>query len=155
MKTGDIAPDFTLPNQHGDKVSLYSMLKDKPVVLFFYPKDHTPGCTKEACAFRDSYEVFQEAGAEVVGISSDGPASHLGFAQKYRLPYPLLSDSIGRVRKLFKVPKTLGLLPGRVTYVIDQKGVVVHVFNSQFNFGKHIDVALKTVEALAKRSKLA
>lgn len=148
MKKGDKAPDFTLPNQHGEKVALYELLHDKPVVLFFYPKDHTPGCTKEACAFRDSYEIFKDAGAEVVGISSDGPESHKQFAQKHRLPYQLLSDRTGRVRKLMGVPKTLGLLPGRVTYVVDREGQIRHVFNSQFNFGKHIDEALKTVQSL-------
>ncbi|MCA1763613.1 MAG: peroxiredoxin [Cryomorphaceae bacterium] len=151
MTTGDKVPNFTLPNQNGEKVEFYSILKNRPVVVFFYPKDNTPGCTAEACAFRDSYEIFTEAGAEVVGISSDGEKSHLAFAQKHRLPYTLLSDRLGSARKLFGVPKTLGLLPGRVTYVVDKDGMIKHRFNSQFNFGKHIDEALKTVKRLNDR----
>ena len=151
MTIGDKAPNFTLPDQNGEKVDFYDILKRKPVVLFFYPKDNTPGCTAEACAFRDSYEVFRDAGAEVVGISSDGEKSHLAFAQKHRLPYTLLSDRLGSVRKLFGVPKTMGILPGRVTYVIDTDGKIKHRFNSQFNFGKHIDEALKTVKRLNDR----
>jgi len=151
MTIGDKVPNFTLPDQNGEKVDFYDILKRKPVVLFFYPKDNTPGCTAEACAFRDSYEVFRDAGAEVVGISSDGEKSHLAFAQKHRLPYTLLSDRLGSVRKLFGVPKTMGILPGRVTYVIDTDGKIKHRFNSQFNFGKHIDEALKTVKRLNDR----
>ncbi len=151
MTIGDKAPNFTLPDQNGEKIDFYDILKRKPVVLFFYPKDNTPGCTAEACAFRDSYEVFRDAGAEVLGISSDGEKSHLAFAQKHRLPYTLLSDRLGSVRKLFGVPKTMGILPGRVTYVIDTDGKIKHRFNSQFNFGKHIDEALKTVKRLNDR----
>jgi len=151
MTIGDKAPNFTLPDQNGEKIDFYDILKRKPVVLFFYPKDNTPGCTAEACAFRDSYEVFRDAGAEVLGISSDGEKSHLAFAQKHRLPYTMLSDRLGSVRKLFGVPKTMGILPGRVTYVIDTDGKIKHRFNSQFNFGKHIDEALKTVKRLNDR----
>lgn len=148
MKIGDKAPDFTLSNQHGKKVTLSRLLGESPVVLFFYPKDNSPGCTAEACAFRDSYEVFKEAGAEVIGISADNVDSHHSFAQKHRLPYVLLSDPIGRVRKLYGVPKTLGLLPGRVTYVIDMNGTIQRVFNSQVNINKHIDAALKKLREL-------
>lgn len=148
MKAGDKAPDFSLPDQNGETFKLYDLLREKPVVLFFYPKDNTPGCTAEACAFRDHYEIFVEAGAEVVGISADGEKSHFNFAQKHRLPYTLLSDRVGKVRKLFGVPKTLGLLPGRVTYVVDRDGTIKHRFSSQFNSGKHIDEALRTVKRL-------
>lgn len=148
MKIGDKAPDFTLSNQHGVKVKLYDLLGESPVVLFFYPKDNSPGCTAEACAFRDSYEVFKEAGTEVIGISTDNVDSHLGFAQRHRLPYILLSDPIGRVRKLYEVPKTLGVMPGRVTYVVDKKGIIRQIFNSQFSISKHIDAALKMVKDL-------
>lgn len=148
MKIGDKAPDFTLSNQHGEKVNLYGLLGESPVVLFFYPKDNSPGCTAEACAFRDSYEVFKEYGAEVIGISTDNVDSHLGFAQRHRLPYILLSDPIGRVRKFYEVPKTLGVMPGRVTYVVDKTGIIRQIFNSQFNVSKHIDAALKMVKDL-------
>lgn len=143
VEAGTVAPDFTLPNQDGQPVSLKDFKGQKAVVLFFYPKDNTAGCTAEACAFRDSYEVFKEAGAEVVGISSDSADSHQGFAAKHRLPFVLLSDQGGQVRKLYGVPSTLGLLPGRVTYMIDKAGVVQHVFNSQFAATRHVEEALK------------
>ncbi|PPS44825.1 peroxiredoxin [Chroococcidiopsis sp. TS-821] len=152
VKVGDIAPDFTLPSQSGTSVKL-SDFRGKSVVLFFYPKDDTPGCTKESCAFRDQYEVFQKAGAEVIGVSADSPESHQRFAAKYQLPFTLLSDTGNQVRKLYGVPATLGFLPGRVTYVIDRQGVVQHIFNSQFNFQGHVDEALKTLQQIGARSE--
>lgn len=146
VQVGDTAPDFTLPSQSGETVSLKDFIGKKSVVLYFYPKDDTPGCTAEACAFRDSYEVFKEAGAEVIGVSDDSSASHQKFATKYNLPFILVSDTGKQLRKLYGVPSTLGLLPGRVTYVIDKNGVVRHIFNSQFNFKGHIEEALKTLK---------
>lgn len=148
VQVGDTAPEFTLPSQSGEPVSLKDFIGKKSVVLYFYPKDDTPGCTAEACAFRDSYEVFQEAGAEVIGVSDDSSASHQNFASKYRLPFILVSDSGKQIRKLYGVPSTLGLLPGRVTYIIDKNGIVRHIFNSQFNFKGHIEEALKTLQEL-------
>ncbi|MDX2228456.1 MAG: peroxiredoxin [Leptolyngbyaceae cyanobacterium bins.349] len=148
MKAGDPVPDFSLPSQSGEIVSLKDFVGKKAVVLYFYPKDDTPGCTAESCAFRDSYQVFQDAGAEVIGISSDSAASHQQFATKHQLPFTLLSDTGNQVRKLFGVPSTLGLLPGRVTYVIDQQGIVRTVFNSQLNFKGHVDEALKTLREM-------
>jgi len=112
-------------------------------VLFFYPKDDTPECTKEACAFRDGYEEFSKLDAEVVGISSDSVESHRSFAKKHGLPFTLLSDEGGKVRKLYGVPNTLGLFPGRVTYVIDEQGVIRHVFSSQLGTKRHLEEALK------------
>ncbi|GAB4200831.1 MAG: peroxiredoxin [Coleofasciculaceae cyanobacterium] len=148
VQIGDTAPDFTLPSQSGEPVSLKDFIGKKSVVLYFYPKDDTPGCTAQACAFRDSYEVFRDAGAEVIGISDDSSASHEKFATKYRLPFTLLSDTGKQLRKLYGVPSTLGLLPGRVTYIIDKNGIVRHIFNSQFNFKGHIEEALKTLREL-------
>ncbi len=148
VSVGDTAPDFTLPSQSGESVSLKDFIGKKSVVLYFYPKDDTPGCTAEACAFRDSYEVFKDAGAEVIGVSDDSPDSHQKFAAKHRLPFILLSDSGKQLRKLYGVPSTLGLLPGRVTYVIDKTGVVRHIFNSQLNFKGHIEESLKTLQEL-------
>ncbi|WNG58857.1 peroxiredoxin [Archangium gephyra] len=148
IKTGDQAPDFSLPKQDGVPVQLKDLLQKATVVLYFYPKDDTPGCTKEACSFRDSYEAFKDAGAEVVGISSQSAASHEAFAAKYRLPFTLLADEGGKVRREYGVPSTLGLLPGRVTYVIDRKGVVRHVFNSQLNATRHVSEALGIVKQL-------
>jgi len=117
-------------------------------VLFFYPKDDTPGCTKEACAFRDDYEEFGKLDAEVVGISSDSVESHRSFARKHRLPFTLLSDEGGKVRKLYGVSNTLGLFPGRVTYVIDEQGVIKHVFSSQLGTKRHVEEALKILTSI-------
>src|SRR5690606_39455723 len=110
--------------------------------------DDTPGCTREACAFRDDYEAFQEAGAEVLGISSDTSESHRRFAAKHRLPFRLLADPGGKVRAAFGVPRTAGLLPGRVTYVIDREGVIRHAFNSQLAATRHVDEALAVLRTL-------
>jgi peroxiredoxin Q/BCP len=145
VRVGDKAPDFTLPNQSGQMVSLKDFLGKKSVVLFFYPKDFSRGCTNEVCAFRDSYEVFKDAGAEVIGVSAQSMSSHERFIFTFKLPFMLLSDEDGKLRKLYGVPSTLGVLPGRVTYVIDKEGIVRHIFNSQFNPEKHIEEALKAL----------
>src|SRR5262249_61531635 len=142
---GDQSPDFRLPDRTGKTVRLSEVRGGKAVVLYFYPKDDTPGCTKESCAFRDSYEAFQEAGAEVIGVSSDTAESHGRFASKYRLPFTLLSDRGGDVRRRYAVPATLGLLPGRGTSVIDRDGPGRHVFHSQFQPAPHIAEALDAV----------
>jgi peroxiredoxin Q/BCP len=148
IQAGDKAPDFTLPSQTGEPVRLSDRLGEHSVVLYFYPRDETKGCTAEACAFRDSYEVFTDAGAEVIGVSSDSVDRHAGFADHHKLPFTLLSDSGGAVRKSYGVPGTLGVIPGRVTYVIDRTGTVRHVFNSMLNIGQHIDDALTVVKQL-------
>jgi len=147
IRAGDVAPDFTLPSQDGSQVTLKALLGKGPVVLYFYPKDDTPGCTAEACSFRDAYEDFKEAGAEVVGISSDSAGAHKDFVEKHRLPFVLVSDEGAKVRKRYGVPSTLGLFPGRVTYVIDAAGVVRHVFNSQMNPTRHVREALEVLRA--------
>jgi peroxiredoxin Q/BCP len=139
---GDVAPDFALPDQAGRTVRLGDYRGKQPVVLYFYPKDDTPGCTKEACSFRDHYEDFRGAGAEVIGVSSDTGESHARFVAKYRLPFVLVSDRDGAVRKRYGVKATLGLLPGRVTFVIDREGVVRHVFNSQLQATQHVAEAM-------------
>jgi len=146
---GAKAPDFRLRSQHGTEVSLADFRGRKIVVLYFYPKDETPGCTKEACSFRDSYEDFTSAGAEVLGISGDSVSAHEGFAKHHRLPFTLLADEGNTVRKAYGVPATMWILPGRVTYVIDKQGVVRHVFNSQLQAAKHVDQALEIVRKLA------
>ncbi len=148
VQVGERAPAFTLPNQSGTPVNLADLLGQKPIVLYFYPKDDTPGCTAESCAFRDNYEIFQEAGAEVIGISADTPPSHQQFATKYRLPFTLLSDRDNRVRKLYGVPATLFFLPGRVTYVIDRQGIVRHIFNSQLDFNAHVQESLTALRRI-------
>ncbi|MBB5867160.1 peroxiredoxin Q/BCP [Allocatelliglobosispora scoriae] len=144
----DAAPDFTLASHtSSEKVSLGDF-RGKTVVLYFYPKDDTRGCTAQACSLRDSHEVFTDAGAVVIGVSSDSVESHKKFADRYNLPFTLLSDEGGEVRKAFGVPATFGLLPGRVTYVIDGAGIIRHVFNSQMNIGGHVDGALAVVKEL-------
>jgi peroxiredoxin Q/BCP len=142
VKVGDPAPDFTLPSQTTVPVRLSDFKGKKSVVLYFYPKDDTYFCVAESCGFRDAYEVFKDKGAEVIGVSSDNPVSHTRFAAKYKLPFILLSDEKNEVRTLYGVPPTLGVIPGRVTYVIDKQGIVRHVFNSQFNARSHVDQSL-------------
>jgi peroxiredoxin Q/BCP len=145
LRIGDKAPLFSLKSQSGQVIELKNFVSKKAVVVYFYPKDDTPGCTKEACTFRDQYEVFRESGAEVLGISSDSTESHKKFAESYRLPFHLLSDKDGIVRKLYQVPSTFGLLPGRVTFVIDKSGIIRHIFSSQFNALQHVNEALKAL----------
>ncbi|BAY34329.1 bacterioferritin comigratory protein [Nostoc carneum NIES-2107] len=148
VKVGDTAPDFSLPAQNGETVNLRDFRGKSAVVLYFYPKDDTPGCTAESCAFRDRYEVFKNAGAEVIGVSGDSNQSHQQFAAKYNLPFILLSDKGDKFRKEYGATAAFGLLPGRVTYVIDQQGVVQYVFDSMFNFQGHVDEALKKLQQL-------
>ena len=144
LSEGQPATDFTLPDADGTPVTL-SALRGGWVVVFFYPKDDTPGCTAESCAFRDSYEDFVEAGATVIGISSDSPESHKAFAAKHNLPFTLLSDTGGSLRKEWGIGKTLGVIPGRVTFVIDPDGVVRKRFSSQFKAAAHQAEALATI----------
>jgi thioredoxin-dependent peroxiredoxin len=145
LEAGDAVPDVTL-YERAQPVPLASF-RGRPVVLFFYPKDDTAGCTAEACSFRDGYDAFVRAGAEVVGVSSDDGDSHDAFARKYRLPFRLLSDPGGAARKAFGIKKTLGLLPGRATFVIGRDGTILHAFDSQFEPLRHVREALQALEA--------
>jgi peroxiredoxin Q/BCP len=147
LKPGDAAPDFELPDQDGNLVRLSQFRGRSAVVVYFYPKDDTSGCTIEACRFRDDYASFQAAGAEVLGISGDSAASHRKFVAKFNLPFTLLSDAGGRVRKLYGVKKTFGILPGRATYTIDREGIVRHVFSAQSQPAKHVEEALRALSA--------
>jgi peroxiredoxin Q/BCP len=149
LKVGDRAPDFTLPASGGGTITLSELLARKVVVLFFYPKDETAGCTAEACAFRDNYSAFALAGAQVVGVSSDPVSSHDRFASRHSLPMPLLSDERGEVRARYRVNAWLGLLPGRATFVIDRSGTVRYVLSSQLRFRKHVVEALSIVKRLS------
>lgn len=146
---GSNIPKFELKDQNDNMFNIESVLGKKNLVIYFYPKDDTPGCTKEACSFRDHFEVFADADAVIIGISAQSVQSHLSFAQKHRLNYTLLSDTGNEVRKLFGVPANLfGLIPGRVTYVVNKEGKVVYMFNSQFQAEKHVDEALRIIQEL-------
>lgn len=153
LKVGDTIPKFTAKDTNGNDFDSTNSVGQKPLVIYFYPKDNTPGCTAQACSFRDQYEDFKDLGAEVIGISSDSAASHQKFAKQYKLPFILLSDSDKKIRKLFGVPSGMfGLLPGRVTYVTDKHGVVQMIFDSVMAT-KHIPKALEAVKKLVKNQK--
>ena len=147
LRVGDKIPEFSLPDQDGNTFNNLDYQGKKPLVIFFYPKDNTPGCTREACSFRDSYEEFTDKGAVVVGISADSESSHRKFATSYKLPFKLLADRNNKVRRLFKVEKSLfNLLPGRETYVVDKNGTVIMVFNNMGASG-HVKRALKALKS--------
>ena len=146
LKVGDRIPHFELLNQHGELFKSETVLGVKPLVVYFYPKDETPGCTAEACSFRDHYEEFLELGAEVIGISSDGVKSHQKFAARHKLPFVLLSDSKKKVQRLFKLPKILfGFYTKRITFVIDKDGLVSYVHSSLMP-DTHIKKALQQLK---------
>lgn len=147
IEIGDKIPSFSLKNQAGELVNV-SAQTGKPMVIYFYPKDDTPGCTKQACKFRDEFEKFTELGVIVIGISGDSVEKHEEFAEKYKLPFTLLSDKNDEVRQLFGVPNSMLFFPGRVTYIIDKAGTVKYIFNSQFAAEKHIKVALEKLSEL-------
>lgn len=147
VTTGSKVPHFQLKDQDGKDFDISTVLGKQPLVIYFYPKDETSVCTKEACSFRDSYEAFTRYGARVIGISGDDVASHKKFAEHHKLPFTLLADTDNKVRKLFGVPKTL-LIPGRVTYVVDRKGVVVHTFNSMRDAEKHVTESLEALKRI-------
>jgi thioredoxin-dependent peroxiredoxin len=148
LQPGDLLPHFILNDENHQPVDI-ALLKGKFLVIYFYPKDDTPGCVREACSFRDSFQDLVDAGAIVYGVSSDKPDTHAQFKAKYRLPFSLLSDTGGELRKLLGVPTDLfGLLPGRVTYVFDPEGRLVKVFKSQLSPEKHVIEALEVIGKL-------
>ncbi len=149
IKIGSSIPEFKLPDQNGNLFDINSVLGKKNLVIYFYPKDDSPGCTKEACSFRDQFEVFKEADAVIIGISGQSVKSHKEFAEKHRLSFTLLSDEGNKIREQFGVPTNfLGLLPGRVTYIADKTGKVIYVFNSQVQAEKHVDEALRILNEI-------
>jgi peroxiredoxin Q/BCP len=153
LKVGDTIPNFTAKDTNGNDFDSKNSVGQKPLVIYFYPKDNSPGCTAQACSFRDQYEDFKDLGAEVIGISSDSAASHQKFSKQYKLPFILLSDSDKKIRKLFGVPAGMfGLLPGRVTYVTDKNGVIQMIFDSMLAT-KHIPKALAAVKKLTQPNR--
>jgi peroxiredoxin Q/BCP len=149
VKVGDHAPDFQLVAADGRTVRLSDHLGKKNVVVFFYPKDETAGCTVEACSFRDSHQDFVDAGAEVFGISADSAESHQRFASRHQLPMVLLSDPGGAVAARYGIRKALGFIPGRVTFLIDRAGIVRHVTDGRLVLRGHATEALATLKQLA------
>ena len=142
IEIGDELPEFFVQDQNGNPVS-NSTVKGRNVVLFFYPKDNSLVCTRQACSFRDSYEEFLDYDCEIIGISSDDDKSHINFSEKLRLPYRLISDKNNLLRDKFGVPSNiLGMIPGRVTYIADKEGIIRFIFNSQLNGTKHVNEAL-------------
>ena len=150
LAVGAHAPNFRAETHDGITLQLSELLEHSAVVLFFYPRDFTPGCTAEACAFRDDYTNFVEAGATVVGVSADSGESHRRFAQHHNLPFALISDADGALRKAYGVDKVWGVLPGRVTFVIDRQGVVRNVFDSALFARRHSGDALAKVARLIR-----
>ncbi|MCK5847086.1 MAG: peroxiredoxin [Bacteroidales bacterium] len=149
IEVGSKIPLFELNDQHGKLFNIETVLGQKNLVIYFYPKDDSPGCTKEACSFRDQFEVFADADAMIIGISGQSVMSHLNFAQKHRLNYTLLSDEENKVRKLFGVPSSFfGLIPGRITYIVNKEGEVVYLFNSQIQVNKHVGEALRIIQEI-------
>jgi thioredoxin-dependent peroxiredoxin len=149
LDIGSTVPSFELNDQYGHLFKLDSVLGKKNLVIYFYPKDDSPGCTKQACSFRDQFEVFSEEDAVIIGISAQSVNSHLEFAQKHRLNFTLLSDHGNKIRKLFGVPGNFfGLISGRVTYIINKEGKVVYIFNSQIQTEKHVEEALRILRDL-------
>ncbi len=148
LSVNDKFPAVSLANQDGETVNLADYT-GKPLVVYFYPKNDTPGCTAEACTFRDQFADFTDAGATVFGISGDSPKSHKRFQEKHRLPFTLLSDKGNTFRKQLGIKGTLfGLIPGRVTYIIDKEGTVKHVFTSQFDAERHVSEALNILKEM-------
>ena len=146
LRIGDKIPFFRLKDQNNDIRSSEKL--NKPLILFFYPKDDTPGCTIEACGFRDKYDLFKILGAEVWGISNGDSQSHFEFANKHKLQYPLLCDINNTLRRKFGVPKIFGFIEGRVTYIIDSNGIIVHIFEDLLNGPAHIKEAIKALKKL-------
>ncbi|GAB3711589.1 peroxiredoxin [Flavobacterium koreense] len=147
LKIGDKLPSFSAKDTNGNIFNSQDYIGKQPLVIYFYPKDDTPGCTAQACSFRDNYQEFKDLGAEVIGISADTVTSHLKFKSKFNLPFILLSDNDKKVRKLFGVQNSLFIIPGRETFVIDKQGVVIMVFNSMSS-EIHITKALKVLKKL-------
>jgi peroxiredoxin Q/BCP len=148
LKKGDSIPNFKAKDSNGNDFDSQKLVGQKPLVIYFYPKDNTPGCTAQACSFRDQYEDFKDLGAEVIGISSDTVESHQKFTKQYKLPFILLSDNDKKIRRLFGVPSGMfGMLPGRVTYVTDRAGKIIMIFDSMMAT-KHIPKALEAVKKL-------
>ena len=148
---GEFAPEFALPSQSGEVVKLSDFRGEKLVVVYFYPRDFTRGCELEARTFATSYDSFRRLDAEILGVSSDSVETHRDFASKFKLPFPLLSDSENRVRRLYRVAATFGLIPGRVSYIVDREGFIRHMYSSQRAPERHTREALNALSRIVSR----
>lgn len=143
------APEFKAPTHLGFDFSPSFFKGEKNLVLFFYPKDHSPGCTAEVCSFGENLSFFELSDTVVVGISPDSIESHKIFARKHSVNYPLIADVDGKINRLYQVPRDfMGLLPGRITFVVDRKGIIRGVFRSALQFTKHIEKAKEIISSL-------
>ncbi len=148
LKINQKAPDFKAQDHKGNFYTLQDFIGKKNLVLFFYPKDFTPGCTAEACSFRDAYQDFQEAGAEVIGISGDDAQSHKSFADKHKLPYPLLPDTDKKIRTAYGIPTNIfGMVTGRISYLINKEGIIKYAYRDNLNPTGHIEAMLRLIKA--------
>ena len=154
LKVGDRAPDFSAPIAGGGEFVLSSFLGKKCVVLSFYPRDFTPGCTEQACSYRDAYAEIDALGAVIAGISADSEERHERFADTHGLPYPLISDPDQRLSEEYGVRRLFGLVPllKRVTYVIDRRGVIRNVIHHEFRIGQHIGEIQASLRELEQES---
>lgn len=148
LQIGDPIPAFSLQADNGDTITQAELLGQGPFVVYFYPFDNTPGCTAEACTFRDQYEAFTDLGASVYGVSGDSIEKHVNFKERYRLPFTLLSDPGRQITKAFGVKKRIGILPGRVTFVFDSAGILRHRFKSDTNMERHVTESLAAIKRL-------
>jgi peroxiredoxin Q/BCP len=149
LKIGDKVPSFTAKDTNGNLFDSQDYIGKQPLVIYFYPKDNTPGCTTQACSFRDNYQDFKDLGAEIIGISSDSVRSHIQFKSKSNLPFILLSDNEKKIRKLFGVQNNMLVIPGRETFVTDKNGNILLIFNSM-SAKIHIEKALEILKKLTK-----
>ena len=149
IKVGSKLPEFKLPDQNGKEFDIKNFIGKQKLVIYFYPKDESAGCTKEACYFRDQYNVFKNAGAMIIGISGQSVESHKKFADNHHLTFTLLSDSNNAVRKMFGAyTKAIGNFPSRITYVVDKTGTIVYIFESLTEPTRHVDEALKIIKEM-------
>lgn len=148
LSVGETAPDFDAIDDAGQRVKFSELLNGEPIVVYFYPKDETPGCTAEACTFRDNWDEINKLGAQVIGVSSDSPESHRKFKEHHKLQFRLISDEDNEIRKKYGVKGKL--IPPRTTFIISGDRKIVHVFNSQMNFRKHVEESLSTLQSLKK-----
>ncbi|ADB86401.1 peroxiredoxin [Saccharolobus islandicus] len=146
VKVGDKAPLFEGIADNGERISLSHFIGKHNIVIYFYPKDDTPGCTREACAFRDNWDLLKDYDVVVIGVSSDDINSHKKFKEKYKLPFILVSDPDKKIRELYGAKGFI--LPARITFVIDKKGIIRHIYNSQTNPANHVNEALKTLKQI-------